>query len=65
MKRPPTKFHAHTMRVSQVIRSKKSQNSSLGQNLLLGQTFVAAVFSLKYRYFTETTTTDIDIVSQV
>jgi len=26
MKRPQTKFHAHAMRESQVIRSKKSQN---------------------------------------
>jgi len=26
MKRPQTKFHAHAMRVFQVIRSKKSQN---------------------------------------
>jgi len=25
MKRPQTKFHAHTMRESQVIRSKKSK----------------------------------------
>jgi len=30
MKRPQTKFHAHTMRECQVIRSKKSQNLSLG-----------------------------------
>jgi len=37
MKRPQTKFHAHTMRESQVIRSRKSQNSSLGQNLSLDQ----------------------------
>ena len=65
MKRPQTKFHAHTMRVSQVLRSKKSENLSLHQNLSLGQTFFAAVFSLKYRHFTETTTTDIDILSQV
>jgi len=32
MKRPLTKFHAHTMRESQVIRSKKGL--SLGQNLV-------------------------------
>jgi len=44
MKHPQTKFHAHTMRESQVIKSKKSQNLSLGQNLLLGQNFLAAEF---------------------
>jgi len=65
MKRPQTKFHARTMRVSQVIRSTKSQNLSLGQNLLLCQTFLAAVVSFKYGYLNEITTTDIDIVSQV
>jgi len=53
------------MRLSQVLRSKKSENLSLHQKLSLGQTFFAAVFSLKYRHFTETTTTDIDILSQV
>jgi len=31
---------------SKVIRSKKSQNLSLGQNLLLGQYFLAAEFFL-------------------
>jgi len=52
MKRPQTKFHAHTIRESQVIRSKKSQNLSLGQN------FLAAQFFSVYRYFMETATTD-------
>jgi len=46
MKRPQTKFHAHTMSESQVIRSKKSQNLSLCQNLSLGQNFLAAQFFL-------------------
>jgi len=55
MKRPQTKFHAHTMREFQVIRSKKSQNLSLGQN------FLAAEFFL----FIDTTTTDIDMLLQV
>ena len=45
-KRPNTKFHAHTMRVSQVIKLKKSQNLLLGQNLSLDQTFFAAQFFL-------------------
>ena len=40
MKRPQTKFHAHTMRESQVIRSKKSQS----QNLSLCQNFLVAKF---------------------
>jgi len=34
MKRTHTKFHADTMRQSKVIRSKKSQNLSLGQIFL-------------------------------
>jgi len=56
MKRPQTKFHAHTIRESQVIRSKKSQNLSLGQN------FLAAQFFSVYRYFMETATTDSDMM---
>jgi len=46
VKRPQTKFHANTMRESQVIRSNKSQNLSLGQSLSLGQIFLATVFFL-------------------
>jgi len=42
MKRPQTKFYADTMNHSKVIRSKKSQNFSLGQNLSSGQNFLAA-----------------------
>jgi len=44
MKRPQTKFKVHIMRESQVIWSKKSQNLLLGQNLSLGQIFLAAHF---------------------
>jgi len=44
MIRTQTKFHAHTMRESQVIRSKKIQDLSLGHNLSLGQIFLAAEF---------------------
>jgi len=41
MKRPQTKFHAHTMRVSQVIiKLKKSQNLSLGQTFFAAQFFL-------------------------
>jgi len=59
MKRPQTKFHAHTMRVSQVIRQKKSK-------FIVRSNFsYSTVFSLKYRYFTETTSTDIDMLLQV
>jgi len=46
MKRPQTQFHAHIMREYQVIRSKKSQNLLLGENLSLGQTFLATRFFL-------------------
>jgi len=51
MKRPQTKFHAHTMRESQVIRSKNSQNLSLGENLSLGQNLLAAQFFSLYRLY--------------
>jgi len=55
MKRPQTKFHAHTMRESQVIRSK----------FIVGSNFsCSTVFSL-HRYFIETTTTDLDMLLQV
>jgi len=53
MKRPQTKFHAHTMRESQVIRLKNTQNLSIGQNLSLCQNFI------------ETATTDSDMLLQV
>jgi len=65
MKRPQTKFHVHTMKESQDIRSKKSQNLSLGRNLSLGQTFLAAQFFSFYRYFIKITTTDIDILLHI
>ena len=64
MKRPQTKFHSDTTSNAQVIRSKKSQNLSLGQNSSLGQTFLAAVF-FSVRYFIETITTDIDALLHV
>jgi len=48
-----TKFNAHTMRESQAIRSKTSQN------------FLAAEFFSLHQYFVETTTTDIDMLLQV
>jgi len=50
------------MRESQVIRSNKIYH---GQNLSLGQSFVAAGFFSVYRYFVETATTDIDMLLQV
>ena len=40
MKRPQTKFHAHTMRESQVIRSKKVK--TLGQNFLAAEFFISS-----------------------
>jgi len=65
MKRPQYKFHTHTIKKSQVIRSKKTQNLSLDQSLLLGQNFLAAQFFSLYRYFIETATTDSDTLLQV
>jgi len=59
MKRQQTKFHADTMSNSQVIRSKKCQNLSLGQNATLG-TFFFSVW-----YFIEAVTTDIAVLFQV
>jgi len=56
MKRPQTKFQAHTMGESQVIRSKKSQN------LALGQTFLQHSYFYLHRLFTETATTDVDML---
>jgi len=47
MKHLQTKFHADPMRHSiKVIRSKKSPDVLLGQNLSLGQNFLAAEFFL-------------------
>jgi len=51
MKHPQTKFHVDTMKHSKIIRSKKSQNLSLGKNLLLGQNFLAAELFSRYWYF--------------
>jgi len=42
MKRPQTKFHAHTMRESQVIRSKKRSKFVIRTKFFLGQTIFAA-----------------------
>jgi len=61
IKHPQTKFHAYTMRESQVIMSKKSQNFSLGQKFIVGS--IAQFFHL-HRYFIETTT-DIDMLLKV
>jgi len=43
MKRPQTKFHAHTMRESQVIRSKKVK-FIIRSKFIAGSTCVAEVF---------------------
>jgi len=59
MKHPQTKFHAHTVRESQVIRSKKSQKLSLGQN------FLAAQFSSLDQYLIETATTYSDMLCKL
>jgi len=44
MKRPQTKFHAHIPWATPKLLGQKSQKSSLGQNLLLDQTYLTAVF---------------------
>jgi len=51
MKSPQTKFHAHTIRESQVIWSRKSQNSSLDQILSVGQTLLAEQFFVSLSIF--------------
>jgi len=65
MKRPQTKFHAHTMRVFQVIRQKKTKFIIRSKFIVRSNFSYSTVFSLKCRYFTETTTTDIDMLLQV
>jgi len=55
MKRPHTKFHVHTMRESQVIRSNKIQNLSLGQTCSIVFLFIDILFK----------TTDIYMLLQV
>jgi len=57
MKRPQTTFHAHTMRESKIIRSKKSK-------FIVVSTSLAAHFFL-CQYFIETTTTDIDVFASL
>jgi len=47
MKRPQTKFPADTTSHSKVIRPKKSQNLSLGQNLLAAEFFLIIDILLK------------------
>jgi len=58
MKRPQTKFHAHTMRESQVIKSKKLKIYRLVK-IFLQQSFFL------HRYFIETTTTAFDMLLQL
>ena len=64
IKRPQTKFHAHTMRESQVIRSKKSK-FIIRSKFIVGSTSLAAQFFSLHRYFIETRTTNIDMFLQV
>jgi len=53
------------MRESQVIRSKKSKYIIRSKFIVRSNFFCSTVFSLKCRYFIETTTTDIDVLLQV
>jgi len=47
MKRPQTNFHADTMNHSEVVRSKKRTNLSLGQNFLAAEFFLVIDILLK------------------
>jgi len=47
MKRPQTKFHAHTMRESQFIRSKKGKFIIRQKFIVRSNFFAAQFFSLK------------------
>jgi len=58
MKRPQTKFHAHTTSHSNVIRQKKSKF------IVRSKISCSRVFS-RYKYFIKVTTTDCDLFLQV
>ena len=65
MKRPQTKFHAHAMKESWVIKSKKVKISHYRSKVIVGSKFSCnSLFSL-YRYLIETTTTDMDMLLPV
>jgi len=52
MKRPQTKFHAHTMRISQVIRSKKKSKFIIRSRFIVRSNFFcSAVFLLNIDIF--------------
>jgi len=65
MKCPQTKFHAHSMRESQVIRSKKVKIYHQVKICRWVKLFLQHSFFSLYRYFIETTTTDIDMLLPV
>jgi len=64
MKHPQTKFHAHSMRGSQVIRSRKSQFIIRSKFIVGSKLSCNTVFS-PYLYFIETATTNIDMLLEV
>jgi len=61
MKSPQTKFHAHTTRESQLIRSKKTK-FNIRSKFIVRWNFSCSTFLSLHRYFIETTTTDIDML---
>jgi len=63
MKRPQTNFHVDTMSECKDL-GQKSQNFSLGQNLLCGQNFLRLSF-FSYRHFIKATTTDVDMLLKI
>jgi len=60
MKCPQTKFHAPTMRESQVIGQKNSKFIIRSKIIVRSKFSCSRVFSL-HRFFIEYTTTDIDV----
>ena len=65
MKRPQPKFHPHTMKESQVIRSKNVKIYHWVKIYRWVKLFLQHSFFSFYRYFIETTTTDMDLLLQV
>jgi len=61
MKRPQTKFQAHTMRETQVIVQKKSKFIIRPKFIVMSK-FSCSIFFFLYRYFIETATTDSDML---
>jgi len=64
MKRPQTKFHAHTMSDSNVIRSKMSK-FIIGSKFIVTSNFSCSTVFCLLSILIEATTTDIDMLLRV